>query len=61
MTLTKREKKGGPILELTVRQIHKDGRKVRGGSAWTTYIQKEIRSALPNRIREHFGLKRRPR
>lgn len=53
---TKTEKKGWPLLELSVKQVDQRGKKLRNGSAWVTWKQREIRKMLPKRIRSHFGL-----
>jgi hypothetical protein len=57
VTLTKAEKKMWPILEITVRQVRRDGSKIAGSSKWVSYCQREIRKMLPKRVRCHFGLK----
>lgn len=56
VTLTKAEKRMWPILEVQVRQVRKDGSKIRGSSKWVSYCQREIRRMLPKRVRAHFGL-----
>lgn len=56
VTLTKAERRMWPILEVQVRQVRKDGSKIRGSSKWVSYCQREIRRMLPKRVRVHFGL-----